>query len=135
VYWKGKINPATINDMGSNIDFYSTFAALAGGSAPDDTAFYSQDLSPVLFDGKRSPRTSFLFMDAAYRSGKYKIHRRTRPFPDPRLSDVPRPKELKHDPPLLYDLDADVGEQTNIAAKHPEIVQRLQREMDAVLAK
>lgn len=136
IYWKGKIKPATIPDMGSNLDFYATFAALAGEKSPaNDHTFSSKDLSPVLFHGKPSPRTSFLFMDAAYRSGKYKIHLRTRPFPDPRLSDVPRPAELRHDPPLLYDLEADVGEQINIAGKHPEVVARLKKEMDAQLGK
>ena len=134
VYWKGKIKPATIDGIGSNMDFYATFAALAQGNTPkNDATFSSLDLPPALFEGKPSPRTSFLFMDAAYRSGKYKIHRRTRPFPDPRLSDVPRPKELKHDPPLLYDLSEDQGEQTNIAGKYPKIVEQLNQEMDSLL--
>jgi arylsulfatase A len=134
VYWKGKIKPATIKGIGSNMDFYGTFAALAEGSDPkNDPTYSSLDLAPALFEEKPSPRTSFLFMDAAYRSGDFKIHRRTRPFPDPRLTDVPRPKELKHDPPLLYDLDVDRGEQTNIARKHPGIVARLNQEMDSLL--
>jgi arylsulfatase A len=32
----------------------------------------------------------------------------------------------------LYDLESDVGEQTNVAADHPEIVQRLQSLADEV---
>ncbi|NIP93083.1 MAG: sulfatase-like hydrolase/transferase, partial [Akkermansiaceae bacterium] len=134
--WKGRIKPAIIDEMGSNLDFFATFATLAGGSLPAaDPSFDSLDLSPALLDGKASPRETFLYMDAAYRSGKYKIHRRTRPFPDPRLPDVPPPRIVEHDPPLLYDLAADVGEQTNIAAKHPEIVERLQREMNLRLGR
>jgi len=134
VYWKDQIKPATIDGIGSNMDFYATFAALAGGSDPKkDSTYSSQNLAPALFEDKPSPRTSFLFMDAAYRSGEFKIHRRTRPFPDPRLSDVPRPKELKHDPPLLYNLRVDRGEQTNIAGQHPAIVERLNQEMDSLL--
>jgi hypothetical protein len=34
----------------------------------------------------------------------------------------------------LYDLQADIGETRNLAAEHPEIVQRLTKEMDDFLA-
>ncbi len=38
------------------------------------------------------------------------------------------------DPVQLYDTLADIGETTNVAAKHPEIVERLQAAYDAHVA-
>lgn len=35
---------------------------------------------------------------------------------------------IKHDPPLLFDLSRDLGEENDIGSRHPEIVQRLVQE-------
>ena len=40
---------------------------------------------------------------------------------------------MSHDPPLLFDLYADIGEQNNIAAEHPDIIRQLLRERAAIL--
>ena len=133
-YWKGTIRPAVIDELGSNIDFYSTIAAMVKGSPAEGRAYRSENLSPTLFGGQISPRTTMLYGKSAYRSGKYKIHVKTIPYPHARLPDVPRPKEIIHNPPLLYDLQNDKGEQINIAAEHPEIVKRLLDEMNETLA-
>ena len=37
----------------------------------------------------------------------------------------------RHDPPLLYNLDEDIGELNNIAGKHPDVVRRLLKELEA----
>ncbi|MGB0578289.1 MAG: hypothetical protein ACPGVU_01180, partial [Limisphaerales bacterium] len=66
----------------------------------------------------------------AFRSGNYKIHTKTKvrsSNPDTRRRE---PMET-HDPPLLYDLSKDLGEQNNIATTHPDTVKRLLSEMNA----
>ncbi len=35
----------------------------------------------------------------------------------------------QHDPPLLFDLSKDISEQHDISTDHPEIVERLMKEM------
>ena len=53
------------------------------------------------------------------------------PVPSPKKNE-PTNSELGNDPsPQLYDLDDDPGETHNLAVDHPEIVERLQKEMDA----
>ena len=38
-------------------------------------------------------------------------------------------KLKKHDPPLLYHLEHDPGEQYNLSDKHPAVIRDLQREI------
>ena len=113
--------------MAANLDLYTTFATLSGGKAPgQSTGFISQDLSGVLLREESSPRKQWFYSCGAiaFRSGKYKIHLSTKKRssnPDTRA----REPVVKHDPPLLFNLSIDAGEQNNIAADHPETVARL----------
>ena len=126
--WPGSIEPGEIGDMAANLDLYATFAALAGGAElPTDLpGFISKDLSGVLLRGEKSPRRQWWFSGnaEAFRSGDYKIHLTTKSRssnPDTRARE---PAE-KHDPPLLFDVSKDIGEQHNINAQHPEKVEEL----------
>ncbi|MGE0758040.1 MAG: sulfatase-like hydrolase/transferase [Pirellulaceae bacterium] len=126
--WPGHIQPAEVDGIGANLDLYATFATLTGGKAPSHLpGFISQDLSRTLLHGEPSPRQQWLYGAAAFRSGRYKIHRTTQPPTDPiARRNLPA---TRHEPPLLFDLVADISEQTNLAEENPEIVQRLLDEM------
>ncbi len=134
VYWKDQIKPATIDGIGSNMDFYATFAALAGGNDPKRTRPTPHRIShrPSSKTNHRLAPCSSLWMQPIVPKNSRSTGGRD-PFRTPDYLDVPRPKELKHDPPLLYDLRVDRGEQTNIAGQHPAIVERLNQEMDSQL--
>ncbi|MEL6107982.1 MAG: sulfatase-like hydrolase/transferase [Planctomycetota bacterium] len=123
--WPGKIQPRRVDDIAANLDLYATFAALAGGEQPNDKPGYvSVDLASALFADKPSPRTQWLFGNGAFRSGNHKILPTTKDRssnPDTRSRE---PMD-QHDPPLLFDLEADVSERHNLAEKHPEIIARL----------
>jgi arylsulfatase A-like enzyme len=130
-HWPGKIKPATVPGMAANLDLYATFATLTGGQQPQELPGYrSLDLTETLLNGKASPRTQWLFSGSAkaFRSGDYKIHLSTKDrssHPDTRQ----REPAIQHGTPLLFNLSRDLGERTDLSARHPEIIQRLQTEL------
>ncbi len=131
--WPSKIKPGEVGGLAANLDLYATFATLSGGDQPKGLqGFNSKDISGVLLRGAASPRKKWFYSSGAiaFRSGNYKMHLSTKnrsSNPDTRA----REPITKHDPPLLYDLSTDIGEQNNIAADHPQIISRLLKEMAA----
>ena len=131
--WPSKIKPGEVGGLAANLDLYATFATLSGGDQPKGLqGFNSKDISGVLLRGAASPRKKWFYSSGAiaFRSGNYKMHLSTKnrsSNPDTRAREPIR----KHDPPLLYDLSTDIGEQNNIAADHPQIISRLLKEMAA----
>ncbi len=131
--WPSKIKPGEVGGLAANLDLYATFATLSGGDQPKGLqGFISKDISGVLLRGAASPRKKWFYSSGAiaFRSGNYKMHLSTKnrsSNPDTRA----REPITKHDPPLLYDLSTDIGEQNNIAADHPQIISRLLKEMAA----
>jgi arylsulfatase A len=129
--WPGHIAPGTVSDVVTkNCDFLPTFVSLAGGTVPASPKIDGQDISPLLL-GKVTAmpdNTFYYFTDwrlEAVRQGQYKLalrpQRESARFewgshlsPDANTSD-----------PRLYDLNADIGEKTNVAAAHPDVVAKL----------
>ncbi len=115
-WWPGRIKPAVVSDIGSTLDLYTTALKLAGVEVPDTTD--GLDLTGVLLAGEHSPRTDLAYYRSgllrAYRSGRYKLHFYASESSTEVLTT-----------PELYDLHEDVGEQRDIAAKHPDLVARL----------
>jgi len=106
------------------LDVLPTFTALAGAAAPRDRIMDGFDVSALLVrpDQAVSPYDTagyFYYYEGhlqAVRCGPWKLRVAS---DGPRLRSTPLPK------PELYNLDADIGEKTDIAAGHPEVVARL----------
>ncbi|MEQ9407491.1 MAG: sulfatase [Fuerstiella sp.] len=122
-WWPGRISPGVVREPGCTLDLLPTIAAVSGASLPADRTLDGYDLSAVLFDGEASPRTSLFYYHGeecfAVRSGMYKAHFKTK------TSYVGQQKAEVHDPPLLYHLGHDPGEEYNIAQDHPEIIEAI----------
>jgi arylsulfatase A len=135
-WWPGKVPAGSVCDaVAGNIDFLPTFAALADATVPGDRKIDGKDISPLLL-GKstESPRAAQYYFRGnrleAVRSGPWKL------AIAPQSEGMEKPKTAKKFKPRLYNLDADIGETTDVAAQHPDIVMRLQKfvvEMDADL--
>ncbi|MDF1810580.1 MAG: sulfatase [Verrucomicrobiales bacterium] len=129
--WPGTIKPGEVSGIGANLDLYATFAKLTGGSLPGHIpGGISRDLSETLLNDAPSPRTTWYYPGGseAWRSGNYKIHTMTKvrsSDPDTRKR---APVEV-HNPPLLFDLSTDIGEERDISGENPEISARLLSEM------
>lgn len=111
--WPGHIEPATVTrQVGATVDLLPTFASIAGAETPRERELDGQDLSPVLAGGVRE-RAPFHFYRQttleAVRDGRWKLH-------------LSRNGEAISE---LYDLERDPGEKVDLAAEHPEVVERM----------
>lgn len=127
-WWPGKIAPGSVCDaIAGNIDFLPTFVKLAGGTVPADNKIDGKDISPLLLgQTKESPHEARYYYAGyklqAVRSGPWKLA--IAPQNDGMgKTGAPIPASL--DQPRLYNLDQDIGERTDVATKHPEVVARL----------
>lgn len=126
VMWApGRIPPGRVSDeIVSTLDMMPTLAALAGAKAPKDRIIDGFDQT-ALIAGKseKSARDTFYYhlKDEihAVRHGKWKLilPNRTNFYG---FAGDPRNTE-----PELYDLENDVSEERNVAARHPDIVSKL----------
>jgi arylsulfatase A-like enzyme len=119
------VPPGTSSDeLVSSLDVLPTFAALARAAPPHDRKIDGLDIGPVLLDDNgRSPRDSYYYYFMrhlnAVRDSRYKLFvQRTEGVGGRRVT---RPVSE------LYDLKADIGETSNVADEHPEIVARLKK--------
>jgi arylsulfatase len=125
----------TCDELASTLDVLPTLAKLAGAKPPNDRIIDGHDISDLMH-GKRgatSPTEAFYYYLythlQAVRSGKWKLHL-PRPARPPWVGNlhwrhIDAKDVFEITDPLLYDLEADIGETTGVAAKHPEVVQRL----------
>ena len=123
--WPGTIPAGRIDSgLASTLDLLPTFAELAGGVLPDDVAIDGVDQTAWLRGGDSARDAVFFYRGyelMAVRLNDHKAHFVTRGS----YGSEPR-KPVRHDPPLLYDLAADIGERTDLADKRPETLAEIQ---------
>ena len=137
-WWPGHIAAGTAcAAIMSEMDVLPTLVKLAGGQVPSDRTIDGKDIWPLLIgQSKESPHEALFYFSSnnlqAVRSGPWKL------AIAPQGTGLPpgAAEPVKHTGPRLYNLDSDIGELTDVAAQHPDIVARLQRliaQMDADL--
>jgi arylsulfatase A len=133
--WPGHIPPARVTaEPAMTIDLLPTFAKLAGATLASDHIIDGKNIWPLLSGqpGAKTPHDVIYYYWErelhAVRSGKWKLHF-PHPFhtnPAPGHGGTMGPESDDHLPLSLFDLDADPGETTNVAAEHPDVVKRLE---------
>ncbi|XP_063053862.1 arylsulfatase A-like [Engraulis encrasicolus] len=133
-YWHSRISPGVTHELASSLDILPTFAMLAGAPPPKVT-LDGVDMSSILFQRGPSQREAVFYYPTdpsekngvfAVRMGKYKAHYYTRgathsgttPDRDCHFTAF----LTQHNPPLLFDLEADPSENYNLSPdRHPEV--------------
>ncbi len=139
-HWPGKFSPAKRTELTSSIDIYPTILAAAGVKVPDDLpglnlmenlaegtriqrdTIYGESFAHDIADVEK-PEASLLYRWAI--EGKWKLLLTYDGEVNRYSSTHPRTEKR----PQLYDLEADVDEQRNIASQHPEVVARLAKKI------
>jgi arylsulfatase A-like enzyme len=123
-WWPGTIRPAVVTDIGATLDLLPTLADLAGAPVPKDRVLDGYDLGPVLRGTAGSPRQDVFYYRGpklyALRHGPWKAHFFTK-------SEYGADPEVAHDPPLLYHLGEDPGENYDRGKARPDVVAELRR--------
>lgn len=133
-WWPGRIAPkSTCDAVAGTIDLLPTCVSICGGSLPATPVIDGRDLTPLLLGQTRqSPREAHYYFSGytlqAVRQGPWKLA--LTPQPEPHLG-AEFSKDVQPGP-RLYNLDTDIGETTNLAAKHPEVVARLKSLAEAM---
>ena len=114
-WWPGKVPAGSVcKEIASTMDLLPTFANWAGGKVPDDRVIDGRDVGDLFLakPGAKTPHDRFFYHQAdnlrAVRSGPWKLFRNG----------------------PLYNLEEDLGEKKNVAAKRPGVVKRLKGYMN-----
>ena len=121
--WPGHIEKGlTVEGMIHTVDLYPTLVTLAGGTLDKSKPLDGVDVWNTISTGAPSPRTEIVYnvepFRAAVREGDWKL-----------IWGAMLPQTVE-----LYDLGKDVGETTNLATEHPEIVAKLQQRVQVLAA-
>lgn len=119
-YWPDQIKPSTTNhQVVALVDCLATVAAITGQKLDDQAGPDSFNILPTLMDPSKSVRDHLITQGEvvshpacarSIREGKWKL-----------LTQ----ESNKNYKPQLYDLESDLGETTNVADQHAEVVARL----------
>ena len=137
VYWPGTVAPGESAAVVSQVDLYASLAALVGVALEPAEAIDSQDVLDALL-GRGAEGRELLFKESIR---TYSVRRDGVKYIAPLAGDADLPKWLHTKnielgfgtAPQLYDLSTDIGEQSNIAADHPDTVAELQAALETIL--
>lgn len=135
MWWPGKIPGGTKCDVPAmTIDILPTIANLIGARLPDHP-IDGKDIWPLISDAapSESPHEAYYLYYGkqlhAIRSGKWKLHfphnYRTLAGKPGGTGGIPSAYSQAKTGTELYDLESDIGETTDVAAKYPDVVAKL----------
>lgn len=133
MWWPGKIPAGAVcSEVAASIDILPTLVGLCGGELPQ-RKIDGADIWPLMngTPAAKSPHDTYVLMHGpgTVRSGKWKFY----PWQEGKgqKGRDPAPANPSAFPVQLYDTVADIGERTNVAGDHPDVVARLQAAYDA----
>lgn len=136
VWAPDRIPPGQVSaEVATTFDIMPTFTKLAGGTLPTDRVIDGHDISDLIhgvIDAKSPTKAFYYYVREnlrAVRAGKWKLHVTHKP--DEFWQRFYREGDyIEITEPHLYDLENDIGETTNVAAGHPEVVASLMKHIE-----
>jgi arylsulfatase A-like enzyme len=137
--WPGEIPAGSeCNEIASTLDFLPTIANITGSNLPANK-IDGHDIQDLISgkEGATSPTEYFFYYKGwnleAVRYGKWKLHlpHGYKAIIEAKDGNQYGRKGINAKIELsLFDLAADIGEKTNVAEKHPEVVEQLLKEVE-----
>lgn len=140
IWAPGKVPAKTVsNNILATIDILPTLANIAGAKVPDDRVIDGLDISDIIHGKtKKLDRPFFYYQHQelrAVRKGKWKLHLPHRPdstsivYRKWPVHIAPQDRVL-FTKPMLYNLETDIAETTNVADENPQVVAALIKLLD-----
>ncbi len=136
IRWPARVPAGTVSDsIISQVDFPATFAALTGRELQENEAPDSFNFLPVLVNPEATVREHVVQQGIrnllGFRRGDWKYHHPSNANTTAWETGI----DLGSRPyPQLYNLAEDLGETNNLAEEHPELVEELHAELEALRA-
>ena len=129
-WWPGRVPAGTSSDaICGMFDILPTFAGLTGAPIPADRTLDGADVRSILMGdaGAPGPHPVFYYYRGlnleAVREGEWKLMLPTAA----NAGGKAKAREESESKARLFNLKTDIGENTDVAAQHPEIIARLER--------
>ncbi|MBM3826970.1 MAG: arylsulfatase [Verrucomicrobia bacterium] len=125
--WPGRIPAGTARSaVAGTIDVLPTLVGLAGGKVPAEPVIDGRDIAPLLTGRTEEASREAHYYFAGYnlqavRQGRWKLALAAQPAGHGKRKDEGVVSKV----PRLYDLEADIGETTDLAEREPAVVERL----------
>ncbi len=139
-WWPGQIPAGSVcRELAVTFDLLPTLAGLAGADLAPGRTIDGRDIWPLLSGAPNAvtPHDAFFYHLGgrvhAVRSGKWKLHapHKYRSLAGEGGGGWPGPYENKEIGWALFDLETDIGETTDVADTHPDVVDRLKTLIEA----
>ncbi|MDX2030245.1 MAG: arylsulfatase [Blastocatellia bacterium] len=131
VRWPRRIRPGVSNALVSQIDLFASLASFTGQTPGANAAPDSENVLPALLGRSKTGRTA-LVAQAGVLSLRLGAWKYIEPSSRPKLARETN-TELGNDTvDQLYDLATDLGETTNLAARHPERVREMKARLQQI---
>ena len=127
IRWPGVVQPGTSMEVVGQMDLYATFSEMLGVRLREDEAEDSLSFYPLLKGepSSRTPRDTIIHFAArgtfAIRSGKWKLI-----LPPEHAPSGDEPSAAGE----LYNLESDLGEQSNLWQNNPALVEKLRKMLE-----
>jgi len=151
IKWKGQFAKGVNDTFLSSMDLLPTLASLAGAELPKDRVIDGKNITSILKTGKgASPHKYVYYYNGinlqAIRKGKWKLHlprtskdqpfwsknKNEKAFNGTNLKNISCRGLLVLGRPLLFNLDLDMGELTDVSKQYPDVVEELLQEATRV---